>query len=243
MGYLSAESRGLKLINDYIELDDRLTIALNNKAFTESLSAAMNFDFTYLPNIITPVRPERDLSPDRDYMNVGCFGALRLLKNQCFQAICAIRAADELDKKLYFHITPNPLAKDDPVLANLRELFLRNRHELVIHDWMPNDKFMGLIRRMDIGIQLSYTESFNIVAADFVSNNRLILVSDAIEWMPDKMKASTIDYDDVVNKLVVMYRRRNSEILKNSARKALFNHNVAAMHEWDAYLRSHPHHR
>jgi hypothetical protein len=233
----------LKLLNDYIDLGDRLTIALNNREFTEALSAAMDFKFTYLPNIITFIEPEEDYSEEKPFMKIGCFGALRLLKNQCFQAICAIQAADELGKKLYFHITPNTEEKDDPVLANLKELFKRGRHELVIHNWMPNGKFMALIKKMDIGMQLSYTESFNIVASDFVNNNKLILVSEAIDWLPPRLRTSTTDYKEVVRKLVFLYRNRNSEFLKGMARAALFIHNVRAIDEWRDYLHEHHHHR
>jgi hypothetical protein len=243
IGYLSTESRGLKLINDYIELGDKLIISLNNKEFTEALSVAMEFPFVYLPNIITPIEPEEDYTEEKHFMKIGCFGALRLLKNQCFQAICAIQAANELGKKLYFHVTPNLELKDDPVLANLRELFKNDKHELVVHKWMPNGKFMTLIKKMDIGMQLSFTESFNIVASDFVNNNKLILVSEAIDWMPNRMQTSTIDFNEVVRKLVFLYRNRNSIFLKSIARMALFNYNEKAIHEWENFLHKHHHHR
>lgn len=242
IGYLSAESQSLKILNEYIKISDRLTIALNNKEFTEALSGAMNFKFTYLPNIITFIESEDDYSEEKYFMKIGCFGALRLLKNQCFQAICAIRAADELGKKLYFHITPSVEAEHDPILANLQELFRNDKHELVVHKWMPNNRFMTLIKRMDIGMQLSFTESFNIVASDFVNNNKLILVSEAIDWMPNRMQSSTTDFEEIVKKLIFLYQSRNSKFLKNMARKALFDYNTGAMYEWERFLRHH-HHR
>lgn len=237
MGYLSTESIGLKLLNDYIELEDRLIISLNNKSFNESLSKVMNFNFTYLPNIITPIKKTHDYSLERYTMDIGCFGAIRLLKNQCFQAICAILAADKLGKKLNFHITSNPLSVDDPVIANLKQLFIRNKHELIIHEWMTNDDFLSLVKKMDIGLQLSYTESFNIITADFVYNNKLILVGEAIEWMPSSLKVSTINYEEVINKIVYLYRKRNNILLKFFARKALSHYNIKAMNQWKKFLR------
>jgi hypothetical protein len=238
MGYLSAESQALKLLNDYIKLD-RLTIALNNKEFTEALSGAMGFSFTYLPNIITHIEPEEDYSDEKYFIKVGCFGALRLLKNHCFQAICAMQAADELGKKLYFHVTANLVVKNDPILANLKELFRNDPHELVVHNWMPNNRFMALIKRMDIGMQLSFTESFNIVTSDFINNNKLILVSEAIRWMPKRLQTSTTDYKEVVRKLVSLYRNRNSGFLKGLAREALHDYNVEAVREWKHFLHRH----
>ena len=63
-------------------------------------------------------------------------------------------------------------------------------------------------------MQLSYTESFNIVAADFVNNNKLIIVSDAIGWMPPVMKVTTTNYDDAVKGIINAYRYRNNRPLK-----------------------------
>jgi hypothetical protein len=164
---------------------------------------------------------------------------MRILKNQCFQAICAINAADKLEKILYFHITPNLGIKIDPVLANLRELFRTTKHHLVVHDWMPQDEFQKLVQKMDFGMQVSFTESFNIVTADFVNNNRLIIVSDAISWMPDKFKTSTVSYDEVINKIIWAYENRNSWWLKRQGRSALAKFNIQAGIRWLAFLRTH----
>jgi hypothetical protein len=243
MGYLSAESNAIQLLNEYINLHEHhLTLSLNNKEFVESLSSAMRYDFTYLPNVITISDdiPD-DYIEDRHHIDIGCFGAMRLLKNQCFQAICAINAADKLEKKLHFHITPNLGIENDPVLKNLQELFKIRPHELIVHDWLPNDEFQRLVRRMDIGLQISHTESFNIVTADFINNNRLILVSDAISWMPSIFKTSTIDYDEVTRKIIQMYKRRNSIALKTRALNHLISYNENAQQEWIRFLHSHRH--
>ena len=47
-----------------------------------------------------------------------------LLKNQLFQAMCAIEAADILGKKLQFHVNGDILNPHNPVLKNLEKLFL-----------------------------------------------------------------------------------------------------------------------
>jgi len=200
------------------------------------LSEALRYDFTYLPNVITLREPQQDFIEEKQHIDVGCFGAMRLLKNQCFQALCAIQAANILDKKLYFHITPN-LGEKDPVSNNLIELFKNNRHELVIHGWLPNDEFQKLVRKMDIGLQISFTESFNIVSADFINNNRVLVVSDAIDWLSPIMRTSTTDYETAVNKIVYMYRHRNSEWLKNIARHDLMEYNHRSKHEWLHFLK------
>ena len=247
MGYLSAETFALKYVNDYIALNKiNLFIAPNNEDFTEYLSNAMKYDFTYLPNVIitNDKRDDCDKRHNSDVMNIGCFGALRLLKNPAFQALCAIKAADILKKRLHFHVT---LAKIDgyddehqirlnPVLKNLEEIFANSRHVLIKHEWKENNEFQHLIKKMDIGMQLSFSESFNIVTADFINNNKLILVSETIDWMPCMFKASTIKYDEVTHKIIYMYEHRYSRRLNRLMHKSLDNYNRKAEKMWFDFI-------
>lgn len=238
IGYLSAESNALQLLREYIELhkENKLILSLNSKKFVKSLSEVMRYKFTYLPNIITLSKLGFEFTEEHEHIDIGCFGALRLLKNQCFQAICSIEAANALNKKLFFHITPNLGIEKDPILLNLKQLFEKNRHELVIHDWLPNEQFQRLVSKMDIGLQLSFTESFNIVSADFINNGKLVLVSDAIDWIPERLRTSTTNYDEVVKKIIYVYNHRNSAWLKSISKLNLMNYNIGAKQEWMRFL-------
>lgn len=238
IGYLSAETQALKLINEYRHLrSPRLTISFNDKEFTEVISHSMKHEFAYLPNIIITKKPKSFHRDERKRLDIGCFGAMRLLKNQCFQALCAIKAADMLQKKLYFHITPNLNVANDPILENLKQIFEDSQHDLVIHPWMPNDEFQKLVATMDLGLQLSFSESFNIVAADFVNNNRIIIVSEAIDWIPAEFKTSTSDYSEATHKIVQTYLHRNHEQHIIKLREALKAHNEKAIHIWKHFLK------
>jgi hypothetical protein len=243
MGYLSTEGNGIRTLNDYIDLGAlNLTISMNNSGFNKALSNALGFRFIYLPNIITYHEPFEDYTREKSRIHIGCFGALRLLKNQPFQAICAIEAANRMDKKLMFHITPNTPTDRDTVYENIREIFKNTQHELIIHPWMDTKKFHKLISKMDLGLQLSYTESFNIVTADFVSKNKLIIVSQCIDWMPDILKTSTTNYEDVVKKIIYVYGKRNDHLLKELTRRHLFDYNIVAKKKWDSFLVTLEHH-
>lgn len=251
VGFLSAETLSLTYINEYIALNKKkLTIAPNHKTFTEYLANALKHKLEYLPNIIHEVEHEKWNSHNKHeshVINVGCFGALRLLKNQPFQALCAIKACDDLEKKLHFHITAD-VHKDtsiNPVIKNLEELFRNSPHKLVKHDWKENDDFIELIEQMDIGMQLSYTESFNIVTSDFINAEVPIIVSEAIWWMPNILKTSTIDYDAVVKKFISVYRNLDSNFLRLLMRRSLSKYNKGAKNAWDEFLESkfdHKHH-
>jgi hypothetical protein len=243
IGYLSAETFALKYVNDYIALDKiNLFIAPNNEEFTKYLVNAIKYDFTYLPNVIITNTKKDNIENknNSNVMNIGCFGALRLLKNLAFQALCAIKAADILGKTLHFHVTLTKIdGYDDehqirlnPVLKNLEEIFANSRHELVKHEWKENNEFQHLIKKMDIGMQLSFSESFNIVTADFINNNKLILVSETIDWMPCIFKTSTIEYDEVTKKIIYMYEHRYSRRLNRLMHKSLDNYNIKAEKIW-----------
>jgi hypothetical protein len=242
IGFLSAETMSLSYVNGYIALGKKnLSIAPNHKHFTEYLSFALRHDLDYLPNIIHEVEHERWQNyarHDSHTINVGCFGALRLLKNQPFQALCAIKAADDMGKKLHFHVTADVHIDPsvNPVLKNLQELFKNSYHKLIEHDWKENDDFIELIKEMDMGMQLSYTESFNIVTADFINCDVPIMVGDAIRWMPNILKTSTIDYDAAVKKFISVYKNLDSSFIRLLMRRSLSRYNKEAKKAWGKFL-------
>jgi hypothetical protein len=242
IGFLSAETLALKYVNDYIELEKpNLFVSTNTPKFNKYLSEAMSYDFLYLPNIIklSPLDMPDDIHEHKKHIDIGCFGSLRILKNQCYQAMCAMTMADRLGKQLKFHITVdvgmNEANSRWPVLTNLEEMFSNSSHELVKHEWKSNHDFQHLISKMDMGLQLSYTESFNIVAADFVNNGVPIVVSDAIYWMPFILKASTTDYDKTINKMMMIYHHRDLTMLIRWMKRNLRVYNQDAKREWEAF--------
>ena len=115
----------------------------------------------------------------KDTINIAVFGAIRPLKNHLIQAISAIQFANEEGLKLYFHINGTRIENNgDPVLKNLRELFEgQEKHELVEHCWMEHDKFVELLQSMDICMQVSFSETYNIVTADAVNGLVPVVVS------------------------------------------------------------------
>jgi len=247
IGFLSAETLALKYVNDYISLEkENLFVSCNNLGFNHNLSKAMNYKYTYLPNIIDLNFYHKEKNPHSHHIDVGCFGSLRILKNQCYQAMCAMEAADRLHKTLKFHITVDvnvdKYGGNNSVLKNLEELFKNSRHELIKHLWLEQDDFRHLIKKMDIGLQVSYTESFNIVSADFVNGGVPIVVSDSIRWMPWFLKTSTVEFEKTISKIITIYNWRHSKLIKWWSRKNLFIYNEDAKREWNKFLREIHHH-
>jgi len=112
------------------------------------------------------------------------------MKNHLLQAVAAMRIGDLLGKKTYFHINTKRMEnRGEPVLKNLRNLFKGTDHVLVEHGWMERDNFLAVARRMDLGMQVSFSETFNIVAADMISQDVPVVVSNEIEFVAPFFKA------------------------------------------------------
>lgn len=184
-------------------------IHLPNYYPIENLEVPKEQGKTYLNKILKRFKKPQNtlLEQIGDEINVGCFGAIRPLKNQLIQAVAAMRFAKAIDKTLKFHINGNRVeGKGDPVLKNIRKLFEgQDRHQLVEHDWMPHDQFVELLKSMDITLQVSFTETYNIVAADAIAAGKPVIVSKEITFVDASMQADPTDTDDMITKMFYVY--------------------------------------
>lgn len=138
-----------------------------------------------LPNCYPePFLPPK-FRPMSDAVDVGCFGAVRPLKNHAAQAVGAIAFARRTKRRLRFHVNASRLeCGGDPVLKSLRTLFTAQPDaELVEHPWMDRMNFLKVCEGMDLGMQVSYSETFSIVAADMVSRGVPVVGSQEIPWL------------------------------------------------------------
>lgn len=220
-----------------------LIVSGNSTEFNDDAKAVLHLNAVYLPNIYQPVQapvmpgwspPDYDNSLDRCIdIDVGCFGAIRPLKNQLLQGFAAIAFCNDIKKRCRFHINSNRIEdKNDATLKNLRALFENSEHTLIEHPWCPHIEFISIIKMMDIGMQVSYSESFNIVAADFAANGIPIVVSPDITWMPSKYMADPNSMEDIVKKLGRAWKDKDD----TSPIRSLAKHNKEATKEWTRFL-------
>jgi hypothetical protein len=156
---------------------------------------------SYALDVVTP-SPKND--KDAHIINVGCFGAIRPLKNQLIQTAAAVEYARTHKKHLRFHINGDRLEqRGDAVIKNIRRLFaaLPDQYQLVEHPWYRHEEFLAVVRQMDIGLQLSLTETFNIVAADFVNCGIPMVTSSEINWISTLYQATPTDVTDIIDKM------------------------------------------
>ncbi len=181
----------------------------------------------YLPNYYPIHFTPRPHLPKSDSVDIGCFGAIRPLKNQLIQAVAAVEYAAKIGKKLRFHINATRIeGRGDAILNNIRKLFaLLPDAELIEHDWMTHDLFIELVRTMDLGMQVSYSESFNIVAADMVVNGVPVVTSPEIHWVNCLFRADPNDSSSMVAAL-----ERASFV---NTELHFINPNINALHNYD----------
>jgi hypothetical protein len=135
-------------------------------------------------------------------LNVGCFGALRPMKNQLLQAVAAIEYANQHDRELFFHINGGRCEQGgESVLKNLRALFHNTGHFLIEHPWLPRHKFLEILAEMDFALAVSFSETFCITAADAVSTNTPLVCSGEIPWASDFSVVPTTSVQAIVRKM------------------------------------------
>jgi len=157
---------------------------------------------------------------ESEFIEIGCFGAIRPLKNHLSQVIAALEFSEKHNKKLKFHVNAGRIEmKGEPVLNNLRGVFehVYNRgHKLIMHDWTTRDAFLEICRSMDIGMQVSFSETFNIVGADFISQGVPLVTSDEIPWASSLYNADPVDSESIVKALTKTYNNRRMNVLLNT---------------------------
>lgn len=202
--FLSNESVAMEWLFQYNKLAKKnVQIGVNSTKMLKDLPKIGIKNIIYLPNFY-PVKKETDIHwAKKDHIDIGCFGAIRPMKNQLIQAVAAIEFGNKVGKRINFHINSGRVERGDGALKNIIDLFANQKghHKLVEYPWLNHDDFLKVVRKMDLGMQISFNETFNIVAADFVSENIPIVGSKEIAWLNHFYKADDTTTDDMVAKL------------------------------------------
>jgi len=172
----------------------------------------------YLPNYYPQqYKSYSKIDKSSDTINIGCFGAIRPLKNHLLQAFAAVDFANKIGKKLCFHVNAGRIEMNgSPVINNLKGFFQQlhgTGHEMVNHQWRPRDEFLELCAEMDIGLQVSFSETFNIVGADLISQGVPLVGSvPEIPWAVSAYAAVPTDSEDITQKLLTTYKWANVNV-------------------------------
>jgi hypothetical protein len=229
--FMAAEGMAMDWIAEYLSFDN-VSLGINAprmlhdcKTYLKSVypNRILDYKLIYLPNFY-PQKHEnaKRIDTEKDTIDIGCFGAVRPLKNHLTQAIGAIEFAERVNKKLNFHVNAGRIEmKGEPMINNLRGMFEQlsdSGHKLINHQWTPREDFIKLCAKMDIGLQVSFSETFNIVGADFVSQGVPFVGSTEIPWCVDTFYADPTNSKDIADKLELAYNwpRLNNWMNKRS---------------------------
>lgn len=170
--------------------------------------------------------------------NVGCFGAVRPLKNHLHQAMAAIEAADRLGLSLRFWINGTRVeGKAEPIITSMRQMFKRYpQHQLVELGWLDHADFTEIVASMDVVMQVSNTETFNIVAADAVAHHIPVLVSSEIPWLDDDHAANPNSVIDIANKLISTWRGTGNGMVQADQRRQLCEYVEGSLVRWQQFI-------
>jgi len=240
--FLANEGMALDWIIHYKPLIKKyrnLELITNSSEAQFDLAESLDMQVGFLANIYQPDTPPPSgiCEHSDEYINVGCLGAIRPFKNQLIQAMAAIRFGNEHNKDIHFHVNSDRTEQaGDQVLKNLRSLFSNSNHKLIEHSWVPHDKFLKLVNTMDIGMQVSMSETFNIVAADFVYTGIPIIVSKEIDWMPITAISDSKHLKEMCQTLEFNYRKEYRERIVKENLEHLHYINRVAEEQWLLYL-------
>ncbi len=184
----------------------------------------------YMPNFYPQEYKRKEYEVNKEYIDIGCFGAVRPLKNHMLQAIAALKFAEHIGKKLKFHINVGRIEmKGEPVMNNLRALFNHiydQGHRLICNEWTPREGFLELCGSMDIGLQVSFSETFNIVGADIISQGVPLVGSIEIPWMDETYTARAQYCDEIYRALLLTHDNPQHNVEQNQNKLTEYTNNT-----------------
>lgn len=190
-----------------------------------------------LPNYY-PTKEKLFQHKNHNGLNIGCFGAIRPMKNQLIQAVAAIKYASKYNKNLNFYINDTRIEQGgNNNLKNISSLFDGNKYKLISCPWVCHDDFLKLLNDMDLSMCVSFSESFCIVAADAV-NERIPLVSSSeVSWSVSASQANPNDADSIVCSMERVLNPVTRNFFINTNYINLFNYCENTRNIWVEYFK------
>ena len=199
--------------------------------FNDNRSAACFEGSFYLPNIYSASKYPIKSESKNDSLSIVCAGSLRPMKNQVTQALAAIKYGNEVGKKVNFYCNMSRSEGGEEVKMALKGVFQFNKnHNLVSIPWLEHKDFLKFLTEMDLGMQVSLSESFNIVAADYCYSGLPMVVSSEIRWASKNVVADTGDVDNIVEKLSTCHN------YTEESREGLELMNADAVRRWNDFV-------
>lgn len=246
--FLVSEGMSFEWLNGYYELQRRgfnVLISCNNKKLQKDLNDIYHNTISLTPNIYFPLFSDSKdfkIKKHNDIIDIGCFGALRILKNHSQQAIWAIELANIKNKILHFHINVSEFetAQSGSIIKNLRNIFVNTNHKLIEYPWLNHNDFLSLIKHMDLMMQVSFTETYNIIVCDSIFSKVPVIVSSEINLTDSFFVVNPSDREKIIEKMGTCLEKDKIHTYILSNIHILNKHNREALREWIKFLNIFP---
>jgi hypothetical protein len=237
VGFLQADPNGVEIIRAVIALSAthrNLRLGGNSRAFVEWASKVYGVHVVLLPNLYPITKPCKSHWNGSLPIKIGVFGAVRPQKNFMTAAAAAMLIQQKLQLPVELHMSDGGEGDGGSVSRAINQMVKGvPDFKLIRHQWRPWSEFIEIVERMDLLIQPSYTESFNMITADGIVAGVPSVVSEAIRWAPESWKA---DSDNVLDIARVGVKLLHSRFAVWRGQMALRRSNSQALAAWYKYL-------
>jgi hypothetical protein len=124
------------------------------------------------------------------------------------------------------------------ILHSLTDIFQAvydRGHRLVNHTWSPHYEFIKTCSKMDIGMQFSFSETFNIVAADLIGAGVPIVGSTEIPWAKRRFCADPTNSEDIFQKLLFTHNNAEKNVRKHQ--QSIIDYSENSRYIWTKYFK------
>jgi hypothetical protein len=238
VGFLQADPRAIALLREGADLARAIgnfRIGANAASLRNWWEATYQTPMLLLPNMypFEPVRNRRMWSGGT--LRIGCFCAIRPYKNVLTAAAAALEVGVRLRASdLEFWISGGRTEGGGTIPQAIHEMYVNvPRAKVVANHWESWPRFLDTVGSMDLLMQPSYTETFNVVTADGIARGVPSVVGEAIAWAPKNWRASTDETRDLADRAVALLHDPGAV---EQGVDALNASNEAALREWREFL-------
>lgn len=237
--FLAADPNAFRLVKEYIDVErgtKNFHLAGNSDRFSSWIQNCYSAPAWTIPNLYMldgVANPNRPVFSG-DTLRIGCFGAMRILKNILSAGGAAMAMAAGLRVNLEFWISTGRNEGAQGTLQSLQQMFAGAYWAKIVEQpWGEWSAFRNTVRNMHLMMQPSFTESFNNVTADGIAEGVASVVSTAIDWAPQDWQANSDDVDDIarVGRRLLYDAKAPADGLE-----ALQAYNTKAFASWQTFL-------
>jgi hypothetical protein len=203
-GFLQADPGAVRLIREAAALELGLAnfrLAGNSKKFCRWIQDAYGHPCQYLPNLyfLNNVNKAHRRLWNGGLLKLGVFGATRPQKNIASAVGAAVELSYQLKSQTQVWLSSGRTEGGGNTILNTVREMVRDLPNVSLHEagWISWPSFRTLVGSMHLLITPSYTESFNMVTADGITEGVPSVVGEAIDWVPNSWQANVDDVFDI----------------------------------------------